>query len=312
MIKGMQFALAACMIWGLIFVVPQFMTGFSPFEVAFARYLFYGAVSSLIFFSAWLKGRCRHSRDIWIKAIYFSLVSTFGYYTCLVLALRYSSPAISALVLGISPISIAFYGNWRQKEVSFRSLIGPSLLILIGLIIINAPHLENSLSPIAYLAGLLCSGLALACWSWFVVANSRFLKDHPHVSSSDWSTIIGVMTVFWVALCACFVSLFFAEQLHIEKYFMWNDDLKRFLIGGAILGLLCSWVGAFLWNKASLHLPVSLAGQLTIFETLFGVLYVYIVAQTTPTLVESVGMVILVAAILYGISNFAKAKVSVH
>ena len=57
-----------------------------------------------------------------------------------------------------------------------------------------------------------------------------------------------------------------------------------FLIGCATLGLLCSWVGASLWNKASVFLPVSLAGQLMIFETIFGVLFVYMLNQQMPSL----------------------------
>jgi drug/metabolite transporter (DMT)-like permease len=143
MFKGITFALSACFIWGLIFIVPQFMTGFTSIEVALGRYFLYGIISSLIFCKDKFQGACSYGKDIWIKALYFSLISTIGYYTSVVLALRYSTPAVCALILGISPISIAFYGNWKQKETTFRSLIFPSLLILIGLVIINIPHLEE-------------------------------------------------------------------------------------------------------------------------------------------------------------------------
>jgi drug/metabolite transporter (DMT)-like permease len=308
MYKGIAFALGACFIWGLIFVVPEFMTGFSSIEVALGRYLFYGIVSSIIFFRLKWQGRCCYPQTIWIKALYFSLASTFVYYTFLVLALRYSSPAICALILGISPITIAFYGNWQKKETSFRSLIIPSLLILIGLVIINIPHLEASASPLCYMLGLLFSILALSTWSWYVVANARFLKDHPHVRSSDWSTLIGVAALFWVMVFAIILTLFFENQLHMEKYLIFNDELKRFLIGSAILGILCSWVGAFLWNKASLYLPVSLAGQLTVFETIFGVIFVFILTQSLPSMLETAGILILLAAIAYGIGQFSKKK----
>lgn len=312
MYKGIVYALGACFIWGLIFVVPQFMTGFSSIEITLGRYFFYGIISSLIFFKSFCQKTCRHSQAIWIKALYFSLVSTIGYYTFVVLAMRYSSPAICALILGVSPISIAFYGNWQQKETSYRSLMIPSLLILVGLVIINIPHLKSNSEPSFYLLGLICSFLALAAWSWYVVANARFLKHHPKVHSSDWSTLIGVATLFWVFAFAIILGLFFENQLHMEKYFNPSEELRNFLIGSAILGLLCSWVGAFLWNKASLYLPVSLAGQLTVFETIFGVLFVYIVDQTLPSPVESIGIVILLAAVIYGIRMFSKKKTYVR
>jgi drug/metabolite transporter (DMT)-like permease len=307
-VLGTIYALSACFIWGLIFVVPQFMTGFSSIEVALGRYFLYGVVSSLIFLKSLLQRKCRYSPLIWWKAAYFSLISTIFYYTFVVLALRYSTPAICALILGISPVTIAFYGNWKQRETSFKSLIIPSILIVCGLVIINIPHLEATASHSTYVLGLICCLLALGAWSWYVVANSRFLKTHPEVRSSDWSTLIGVMTLAWVALFALFLGLLFENQLRLEKYITWNSELAHFLIGSAILGLLCSWVGAFLWNKASLHLPVALAGQLTIFETIFGVIFVYLLQKQMPPALESLGIIVLLLAIVYGIRQFARRK----
>lgn len=308
MLKGVVFALIACFIWGLIFIVPQFMEGFSSIEVALGRYLFYGIVSTLIFFKSTCQGKCRHPRGIWIKALYFSLASTIGYYTFLVLALRYSTPAVCALVLGISPITIAFFGNWKHKETTFKSLIVPSILIVLGLVIINAPYLKGQASSSTYILGLACSLVSLLSWSWYVVANSRFLKDNPRVRSSDWSTMIGVATLFWVVILSLFLSVFFEDQLDMEKYLTLSPAFTNFLIGSAILGLLCSWVGAFLWNLASLNLPVSLAGQLMIFETIFGVIFVYILQRHLPPLLESIGIVVLLLAIVYGIRQFATKK----
>ena len=157
-------------------------------------------------------------------------------------------------------------------------MIIPSLLILIGLVVVNIPHFKTTSSPSSYSLGLVCSFAALIAWSWYVVANSRFLKHHPEVKSSDWATLVGVATLFWVLVFALFLALFFENQLHMEKYLTLNFELKRFLLGSLILGLLCSWIGGGLWNRASLYLPVSLAGQLMIFETVFGVIFVYVVA----------------------------------
>lgn len=309
MFKGTVYALSACFVWGLIFVVPQFMSGFSAIEVALGRYAFYGIISLFIFSRAWLQGNCRYPLQIWIKALFFSLVTTIIYYTCLVLALRYSTPAICALILGISPIAIAYYGNWKQKECSFKKLILPSILILAGLVIINVPHLEASDSSSRYILGLLCSLFALISWSWYVVANSQFLKNNS-VSSNEWSTMIGVATLFWVILCGLILIVGFKSQLDIQKYVSMSPELINFLIGCAILGSLCSWLGAFLWNKASIHLPVSLAGQLMIFETIFGVLFVYTVAQDLPSKMDLFGILLLLGAVAYGISNRAYAQLS--
>jgi len=305
---GIIFALCACFVWGLIFVVPQLMTGFLSIEVALGRYLVYGIMSSLLFLRAFLNKECRYPKAIWLRALGYSLVITFGYYTFVVLSLRYSSPAICTLILGICPITIAFYGNWQQKDTYFKSLIIPSILIVIGLVIINIPHLRASASPSNYFLGLGFSLLSLISWTWYVVSNSRFLKQHPEVNSAHWTTLIGVSTLVWVVVCGLILGLFFKEQLNIDKYFVPNDELKRFIIGSLILGLLCSWVGGFLWNRATQHLPVSLAGQLMVFETIFGVLFVYLIQQSIPSVLEFVGIVILLAAVLFGIRKFAKKQ----
>jgi len=310
MLKGIAFALAACFVWGLIFVIPGFMGSFSPFEVALGRYSFYGLISSILFLNLRRKGSCSYPRKIWLQALLFSFASTFFYYICLVLGLRYSTPAISALVLGVSPIAIAFYGNLRKKELDFSRLILPSLFILIGLIIINAPHLHMHETPANYLLGLFCSFLSLAAWSWYVVANSEFFKKYPDVQSCDWSTMIGVSTIFWVILCSTVTHLFFPTEFALEKYTFDNDSFSCFLIGSCILGLVCSWVGAYCWNRANHYLPVTLAGQLTIFETIFGVVFVYLVEQRMPPLMELVGMSCLIGAVLYGIHVTSRSHVA--
>ncbi len=302
MFRGIAFVLAACLIWSLIFVVPQFLQSFSAIEIAIGRYLFYGLISCAFF----LKNRIRYPLAIWKKAIGLSFLFSVGYYPFVVLSLRYSTPAICALVLGITPIAISFYGNWRQKECTFRSLLLPSLLIVIGLVIINAPHLQAGAAPISHLLGVACALWALASWSIYAVANSRFLKENPDLKSSDWSTLLGVATLFW---CVVFVALF-GSQIDLQRYMTPSAELTQFLIGCAILGIFCSWVGAFCWNLASFYLPVSLAGQLTIFETIFGVIFLYGLEQRMPPLLESIGMLFLLSAVLLGVRQFAQRTTS--
>lgn len=233
---------------------------------------------------------------------------TIGYYTLVILALRYSSPAVCALILGIHPITIAFYGNWQQKETSHKNLILPSLLILVGLVLVNIPHILTSPSSTYYMLGLLFSFLALLIWSWHVVSNARFLKHHPKVRAGDWATMIGVATLFWVVIIAIILVSFFSNQLHLAQHFLVQREFIRFVVGSAILGVLCSWVGTFFWNQAIVRLPVSLAGQLTIFETIFGILFIYIVSMRLPAISEMIGVVILLTTVAYCIKKFAKKR----
>lgn len=311
MFKGILFALTACFIWGLLFVVPQFMEGFSSLEVCLGRYTFYGALSSCILLRGWFKGGYRYPLPVWLQAVVYSLSCTFGYYVFFILGMRYSSPAVCALILGISPIAIAFYGNWKEKEGNFKKLLIPAFLIIIGLIVINAPQFSDNPSSSTYLIGLISSFIALFSWSFYVIANAQFLKKHPEVSFGEWSTLIGVSALFWSIVFGSIFYFFGGKIFDVGKYVSFNPELKQFLVGSAILGLLCSWVGAFFWNRASFHLPVSLAGQLTIFETIFGLCFVYMLDRRFPPFMEALGIALFLAAIAYAIRLSTKTAAKV-
>lgn len=304
MFKGVIYALSACLIWGLIFIVPGTMAEFSPLEISLGRYCIYGAFSWLVILKWWRK--TKYSLSTWTKAMGYSLIITCGYYTCLVLALRYATPAITALIIGASPIMIAFYGNWRQKEVSFKSLIIPSSLILIGLCFINIPQLQNEGSPVKLLWGVCCAFLSMAAWSWFVVANARFLKNNPNVDSGHWNDMIGATSLFNVFLLGTMASFLFDNPFQFDLLQTWDGVLVRYILGCSILGVMCSWVASALWNKASFLLPITLTGQLSIFETVFGILFFYLIEWKFPLTLECVGIALFLVATVIGINRFER------
>jgi drug/metabolite transporter (DMT)-like permease len=304
MIKGIIYALAACFIWGLTFVVPGFMQGYSWIEIALGPYFVYGALSSIIFFNSRFRGMCKYPMSIWLRASYSSFIYTVGYFFCIVLAVKLSNPAICALIVGLSPIAIAFYGNWREKIVSYKSLVFPSLLTIGGLTLINIPHLQTS--PVTHLWGVVFALLAVAGWSWYVVANANFLKHNLEVKASEWATLMGVTCLFWVGLFGLFFGLFFPDQFNVQKCVTLGPGWIRFAAGSLILGVAAEWLASYLWNKASVLIPVSLAGQLTIFETVFGVIFFYLLEQKFPPVIESVGIVLFLCSIIYGVRKFIR------
>jgi drug/metabolite transporter (DMT)-like permease len=308
MLKGIFLVLGACFIWGLIFVVPKLMAGFSSFEVALGRYFFYGVISfAFMLFRGWQKWK-QFSWNIWRLAILYALIVNILYYFSLVMALRCSSPSVIALLLGLSPITIAFYGNWRQKECSYRQLIIPSLLIVSGLICVNWGAF-STLSPSGtweYIFGLCCGCFSLIAWNWYVVSNARFLKEHStSLSSSDWCTLIGVATFAWVLLIGLIILISSTPEYFV-KYTLFDQPFFQFLLGGMILGLFCSWIGSYLWNIGSQALPISLAGQLTIFETIFGLIFVHLVEQHIPSLTELAGILTILAGVGLSMRAFSR------
>lgn len=307
MLKGLLFALLACFVWGAIFVVPEFLSGFSTVEVVLGRYLTYGLLSVGLFLK---KGRASFRlipKEGWKKAIIFAFFSNIFYYFGLVAGVRFASAPLTVLVIGLAPIMIALYGNWQEREVSFKSLTLPCVWIGCGLLFVNVAEVDWSFKtrPLsAYLLGMLGVVSALLSWSWFAVQNARFLKQNPQIPSTQWATAIGVTTFFW-AVATAFVLLPFIE---IEKFIHLSPDLGRYLIGALILGFLCSWLGCYLWNRASHHLPVSLLGPFLIFESLFGLLFVYVMHGRFPTALEMVGALLMLSGIVLSVRAFRKRK----
>lgn len=308
LVKGLIFALAACTIWGTSFVSPLYLESFTPIEVTVGRYFFYSIFSYLIFFKSRLKGLCRYPLWMWMRSGLLSGIGSVAYFLFFVMSLRYATPAITALIIGISPITIAFYANWKQQEVNFKNLILPSLLIFMGLVVINAPHIYESESPSSYAFGLFFGLMTLWSWTWFVVANARFLKDHPEVSSDDWSTLLGASIFFLVLGLGLIAGLFFEDHFDFSKFTVFDETLLTFALVCGSLGIINSWIGGYLWNKASFYLPISLAGQMTIFETIFGLCFVCLADQCLPPSFELLGIILMLTAIVYGIRVAAQLQ----
>lgn len=311
MLKGIILTLCACFIWGFIFVIPLLLTDFTSLEITLGRYFFFGSISMFIFGGFCFRKLVGYPLKFWRKALTFGLVANIFYYIATVVAIKYSSPGITALVAGIGPVSIAFYGNFKQRECRFSQLIIPSILIAIGLVIIKIQVLAANGADafsLEHLVGIFCSFLALAFWTWFVVSNNRFLKNNPSIAFFEWSTMIGVTTFGVVAFTLIFLRLFIWDDGDLVRYSQFSSEMQLFLVATAILGFFCSWLGSFLWNTGSTKLPVSFGGQLTIFETLFGLMFVYIYEERVPSLLECVGITLMLVAIFYSMRLFTKTS----
>lgn len=301
MIRGIAYIILACLIWGSIFIIPRFMSEFDSFEVSLGRYFFYGTVSLL--FLAYNRFNLFSKIDsaLWWRAFWLGLAGNILYYFVLVVCMRDAGAGISALMLGVSPITIALYGNWRSKESRLRNLVIPSIVTAIGLILVNLPAFERSAMEgtlVTYAVGLLAGFMALGLWTWYAVSSKIVLTRYPSVSASEWSTLLGFATLISLVAVMGIYLYFIWDSPHLSLYMRWSGELQTFLLGSAFLGIPCSWMGFYLWSKGSYLLPVSLSGQLMIFETLFGLCFVHLLDQHLPTPVEWLGMLAMLGGIL--------------
>lgn len=300
MFIGSFYVVIACLVWGLIFVVPLFMGDYSSVEIALGRYFVYGLVSWIVITCCGFRAFKYLTYKVVKQALLFSLFVNIFYYVMLVLSLKYSDPAIVTLILGLTPISVAFYGNWCRPQFRLSRLVIPSIIIAVGLVLVNVPAFEwdDSKDLWIYLMGLGCAFVALVVWTWYVESNAHFLKENPELPVSEWTSIVGAFTLIWVILLGIGTAIYTGPTEIAERFFVWSEELQYFLIGSVILGLVCAWIGHFFWNKAAGHLHVSVAGQLMIFETVFGLIYVLLVDRTLPTPLEFAGMILMLAGVV--------------
>lgn len=301
MIRGIAYIILACFIWGSIFIIPRFMPGFDSFEISLGRYFFYGTASLLVLIYNRFRLFSKIDSALWWRAFWLGIAGNILYYFVLVVCMRDAGAGISALMLGVSPITIAWYGNWHSRESRFRNLVIPSIVTGIGLILVNLPAFEHSAMEGTlgrYLIGLLAGFLALGLWTWYAVSSKIVLTRYPSVSASEWSTLLGFATLLSLVVVAGIYLFFVWDSPHLHHYMRWGEEMQAFLIGSACLGIPCSWFGFYLWSKGSYLLPVSLSGQLMIFETLFGLCFVHLLDQHFPTPVEWLGMIAMLGGIL--------------
>jgi len=148
------------------------------------------------------------------------------------------------------------------------------------------------LLPLAVtLAGLACALGALASWTVYAVANSRTLARLDAVSAHEWSLLTGVMTGAQALLLAL-PAFLFAERTHAAADWLAFGGLV------AAVAVFCSVIGNGLWNYASRALPLSLMGQMIVFETIFAALYGFLWEGRWPTSAESAALVLLVGGVV--------------
>lgn len=298
---GIFFGIFANVIWALGVLIPKMLSDFSSMEITMGRYLSYGLFSLFIFFFIERKTLRSYGAKLWLRAFFYAFAGNIIYFIGCVIGIKLSGAALTALIIGTLPITVAFYGNLMRKEYPFARLVMPSLLILVGLIIMNIQSLLN-VSPASsqnFLLGIAGSVTAIVFWTWYAVSNADFLKNRPDITTQSWSTFIGISCLLWMVL-ALPISIY-THSIDITKFTSAGHDLILYAIGSLILGIFVSWLATIMWNKASVLLPVALSGQLIIFSTVFTLIFVYIYDRQLPTLAETLGSLLTLVGVLAGV-----------
>ncbi|WP_288381828.1 DMT family transporter [uncultured Massilia sp.] len=287
---GIGAGILAGSFWGLVFLAPILVPGFTPLQLSSGRYLAYGLVAAVLIAPGWRRLLRRLTWREWRQLAWLSLCGNIVYYLFVAQAVQAGGGVMTAIVIGLLPLTVTLVGSRDHGALPLRRLAPALLLGAAGLGCIawqSLASLEGSGSAL----GLGCAVGALVSWTIYAVANSRCLARLDGVSAHEWSLLTGVMTGLQALLLAIPAFLPGGEA-HAQAEWL------RF--GGVVLAvaILCSVVGNGLWNYASRSLPLALTGQLIVFETIFASLYGFMWEARWPTAWEVAALVLMVGGVV--------------
>lgn len=305
LVTGTAFALAAGLMWGLVFVAPTMLGNYPPALLTVGRYLAFGLIALPL---AWLDRTrlAELTRGDWVEALKLAAIGNLLYYACLAAAIQRAGGPLPTMIIGTLPVVIAVSSNLRDHERDGRlpwlRLLPSLALIGAGLALVNQVELRAlQADPAAdlgrYASGALLAVGAVACWTWYPLRNADWLRHHPGRSPSTWATAQGIATL---PLAAGGYALFWAFSAATGSAFPmpFGPEPLRFLGLMLAIGLLASWLGTLCWNEASQRLPTTLVGQLIVFETLAALAYAFLWRGRWPEPATALGMALLVAGVL--------------
>jgi drug/metabolite transporter (DMT)-like permease len=308
---GTLFALAAGLMWGLVFIGPLLLPEYPAALQSFGRYLAFGLIALPL---GWIdRARLAElTRADWIEALKLSLVGNVVYYLFLASAIQRAGGPLPTMIIGTLPVVIAVTSNllaqregWAEEPLAWRQLLPSLLLIGAGIALVNRVELEQLRAGPAADLGRYALGAALAvgavvCWTWYPIRNARWLRAHPDRHPRGWATAQGLATL--PLALAGYAGLWAWSAATGDAFAMpFGPRAADFVLLMLAIGLFASWLGTLCWNEASQRVPPALAGQLIVFETLAALAYAFVLRRSLPSALTLAGIALLIAGVVWGL-----------
>jgi len=271
--------------WGLVFLAPELTRGFTPIQLSAGRYLAYGLIAAILVSRSWRRLFARLTWREWKALAWLSFAGNIIYYFFLAKAVQTGGIAMASIVIGLLPVVITLVGSRDAGALPLRSLLPSIALSTAGLFCISWQHLQSG-----SLAGVMYASGALASWTAYAVGNSRWLARLKSITPHEWSMLTGLVTGAEALLLAVPALSAGAPQHSTPEWL-------HFAAVVTSVAILCSILGNGFWNYASRALPLTLTGQMIVFETLFAALYGFLWEARWPTIIEALAMGLLVAGV---------------
>ncbi len=295
MVAGIAAGVGAGAFWGTTFIAPLIAPGFSSVDLTVGRYLSCGLLSVVLLLWSALRGEAQRPTLAQAgAALWLSLLGYTGYYLLLVLAIQAAGAALPVLIIGTIPLWIMLLG--KPQGLRWRSLAPGLLLTAAGMALMlkaTAHGQEDGVGSNLWL-GIFYAVLAMFSWTAFGLLNARWLARHPEVNSTVWANWLGV------AAGAGALAIWAVAGTDLATLVA-RPGFGTFVLVCVVTGIGAAWIASVLWNMASRRLSASLAGQLIVSETVFGLVYSFAWDGTWPVPVQWAACALFVLGILASI-----------
>jgi drug/metabolite transporter (DMT)-like permease len=323
LVSGILYALAAGLMWGLVFVGPLLLPEYPATLQSFGRYLAFGLIALPL---AWFdRDRLRQlARADWLEALKLALVGNIVYYLFLASAIQRAGGPLPTMIIGTLPVVIAVTSKLRragpgarvEAPLAWRRMLPSLALIGVGISLVNQTELgrlrvDPRADLVRYAFGALLAAGAVACWTWYPIRNAEWLRAHPGRSPRGWATAQGLMTL--PLALAGYALTWLWHIARADSFAMPFGPRAGAFIGLMFaIGLFASWLGTLCWNEASQRLPPTLSGQLIVFETLAALGYAFALRGVFPQVGTLVGVALLVAGVVWAVRTQPAAAADAH
>jgi drug/metabolite transporter (DMT)-like permease len=300
---GLLFGLIAGAFWGGVFLAPKLLSAFTPLQMTAGRYIAYGLASAALLAPSWKTVMAKMTGKDWRDLAALSLLGNLIYYIGLSVSVQSSGVALASLIIGLLPVTVTLVGAQPGEGVPLRHLAAPLALVVAGGVCINVSVFTegHGVDIGRQVVGVLGATLALAMWTAYAVWNARRLAATPKFTSHEWSLLTGLVTGL-LSLALVVPAFALGGKVHAPAAWGW------FWLVSFAVAIGASVIGNGLWNAASRLLPLSLSGQLIVFETLFALLYGFLHERRWPRGLETAAIVLMLIGVLWSVRLHQPAK----
>lgn len=311
---GVLLGAAAGAFWGLVFLSPLVLKSFSALEIATGRFVVYGGVSLLLLTPSFSQVWQRLSLSDFGVLLVLGALGNVIFFALLAGAIQNVGIGPASLIVGMAPVALTLLDRSDKEALPLSALAGPLFFIVLGICFINADALHmwgDVPQPTGNSGkGLLMAFGALGSWCLFTVMNARVLKRRTDMSSGLWSYMTGVSAGIWSLGLAAVLWITGSRSISTNAVPDGKDWVLFWTVSFGI-GVGGSLIANMFWNGASRRLPLSLTGQVFMFEPVFALLYGFVYVSRLPRPMEAVAIFMLVSGVLWAMKKYThKARYS--